>query len=49
MREAGVTFETYDFPEFKSDANGMVEIPGGGKGAWFKDPEGNLIALSEGM
>lgn len=50
MKEAGVTFETYDYPEFKSDANGVVEIPGGGgRGAWFKDPEGNLIALGEGM
>ena len=51
LKERGVTMETYDMEGFKSDENGIVEIPGsnGGKGAWFKDTEGNLLALSEGM
>ena len=49
MREAGVKFEVYDFPDFKTDANGVLEMGEGARGAWFKDPEGNLIALGEGM
>ena len=49
MKEAGVAFETYDFPEFKTDANGVIDMGNGSRGAWFKDPEGNLIALTEGM
>ena len=49
MREAGVKFETYDMPDFKTDANGVLEMGEGSRGAWFKDPEGNLIALAEGM
>ncbi len=46
LRERGITFETYDFPDFKSNADGIVET-GYMKGAWFKDPEGNLIALGQ--
>ena len=51
LKGRGVTMETYDMEGFKSDEDGIVEIPGsnGGKGAWFKDTEGNLLALSEGM
>ena len=49
LREAGVTFETYDMPDFKTDANGVLEMGDGSRAAWFKDPEGNVIALGEGM
>lgn len=49
MREQGVTFEIYDMPDFKTDANGVLEMGDGSRGAWFKDPEGNMIALGEGM
>src|SRR5687767_3998324 len=46
MREAGVTFETYDMGDFKTDENGVLTMPdGAGRGAWFKDTEGNLLAL----
>jgi predicted enzyme related to lactoylglutathione lyase len=44
LRSKGVTFEEYDFPGMKTE-NGMMSDPSGGKGAWFKDSEGNLIAL----
>jgi predicted enzyme related to lactoylglutathione lyase len=47
LRKSGVKFEDYDFPGLKTD-NGIAEI-GGGKGAWFKDSEGNLIAVGEGI
>ena len=40
----GVTFEQYDFPGMKTDANGIAEFEGG-KGAWFKDPDGNILSI----
>jgi catechol 2,3-dioxygenase-like lactoylglutathione lyase family enzyme len=40
----GVTFEQYDFPGLKTDAKGVADL-GGDKGAWFKDPEGNILSL----
>jgi predicted enzyme related to lactoylglutathione lyase len=42
----GVKFEQYDLPSLKTDARGIAEIEGW-KGAWFKDTEGNIIALGE--
>jgi catechol 2,3-dioxygenase-like lactoylglutathione lyase family enzyme len=43
LRGAGVTFEEYDFPGLKTE-NGIAEIEGD-RGAWFKDPDGNILAL----
>jgi catechol 2,3-dioxygenase-like lactoylglutathione lyase family enzyme len=40
----GVVFERYDEPSLTTDERG-VAAPGGGKVAWFKDPEGNLFGL----
>ncbi len=45
LRERGVSFEEYDMPGFQS-VGGIVDIDGG-KAAWFKDSEGNLIALAQ--
>jgi catechol 2,3-dioxygenase-like lactoylglutathione lyase family enzyme len=45
LREAGVTFEEYDLPGLKTE-NGIVEMEGE-RGAWFKDPEGNILSLLE--
>lgn len=45
LQSNGVKFEEYDYPEFKSH-DGIVDMPDGGKGAWFKDTEGNLIAIN---
>ena len=36
LRERGVTFEHYDFPEMKRD--GDIHLAGPMKAAWFKDP-----------
>jgi catechol 2,3-dioxygenase-like lactoylglutathione lyase family enzyme len=47
LRSRGVTFEQYDMPGFTSDANGIVTMEDGTKGAWFKDPAGNLLAIGE--
>jgi catechol 2,3-dioxygenase-like lactoylglutathione lyase family enzyme len=43
----GVTFERY--PDFGDSqrADGVWSAPGGGKVAWFKDPDGNLLSLSQ--
>jgi catechol 2,3-dioxygenase-like lactoylglutathione lyase family enzyme len=45
LREAGVTFEDYDFPGLKT-VDGIAELQGE-RGAWFKDPDGNILAVSE--
>jgi catechol 2,3-dioxygenase-like lactoylglutathione lyase family enzyme len=39
----GVTFEHYE--ELTTDAKGISPRAGGGKVAWFKDPDGNTFAL----
>lgn len=46
LRTNGVVFEEYDMPGFKS-VDGIADLGGGVKGAWFKDSEGNLLALGE--
>lgn len=46
LKKAGVTFEQYDFPGLKTDENGLATIEDEqSEAAWFKDSEGNLIAL----
>ena len=40
----GVTFEEYDFPTLKT-VDGVATTAGIGKSAWFKDPDGNTLAL----
>lgn len=44
LSEKGVTFEQYDFPGLKTDERGIAEIQGV-RGAWFKDPDGNILAV----
>jgi catechol 2,3-dioxygenase-like lactoylglutathione lyase family enzyme len=44
----GVAFERYAFMGETQDASGIWTVPGGGgKVAWFKDPDGNLLSLSQ--
>lgn len=45
LRSRGVVFEEYDFPGLKTE-NGVATIPNG-RAAWFKDTEGNILALDE--
>jgi catechol 2,3-dioxygenase-like lactoylglutathione lyase family enzyme len=40
----GVTFEQYGDP-FNTDDKGIARFEGGYAGAWFKDPDGNTLAL----
>lgn len=44
LRAKGVTFEEYDMPGIKT-VNGIADF-GGMKGAWFKDPEGNILSVA---
>jgi len=46
LRERGVAFEHYDFPG--ATRTGDVHVMGPMKSAWFKDPDGNIIALMSG-
>lgn len=43
----GITFERYSFID--QDSAGIWTAPGGTKVAWFKDPDGNLLSLSESL
>lgn len=45
LRDSGVVFEEYDFPGFKT-VDGVADLDGQ-KGAWFKDSEGNILAISD--
>jgi catechol 2,3-dioxygenase-like lactoylglutathione lyase family enzyme len=43
LKERGVTFEHYDFPEMTR--KGDLHVMGDFKTAWFKDPDGNILCL----
>ena len=43
--DKGVVFEKYGFPE--QDESGIWTAPDGTKVAWFKDPDGNVLSLTE--
>jgi catechol 2,3-dioxygenase-like lactoylglutathione lyase family enzyme len=46
LRAAGITFEEYDVPGLKT-VGGIAEIQGE-RAAWFKDPDGNVLAVGQG-
>lgn len=45
LRARGVTFERYPF--LQQDAHDIWDAPGGARIAWFKDPDGNLLSVTE--
>jgi predicted enzyme related to lactoylglutathione lyase len=45
LKSRGVVFEEYDMPGIKT-VNGIA-TGGGAKTAWFKDTEGNILAVSQ--
>jgi len=47
LKAKGVAFEDYDLPGDKS-ASGVVTA-GGAKAAWFKDSEGNIMAIIQSL
>ncbi|HKA37495.1 MAG TPA: VOC family protein [Thermoanaerobaculia bacterium] len=46
LKSRGVRFEEYDMPGGVVMKNSIVEA-GGAKTAWFKDTEGNILAVSQ--
>ncbi len=44
LKEKGVLFEEYDTPETKTVNS--IASKDGGQSAWFKDTEGNIIAVA---
>jgi catechol 2,3-dioxygenase-like lactoylglutathione lyase family enzyme len=45
LEEKGVRFERFGF--FEQDELGIWTAPSGDKVAWFKDPDGNVLSVSE--
>jgi catechol 2,3-dioxygenase-like lactoylglutathione lyase family enzyme len=45
LKAKGVVFEEYDAPGFKTVNS--IATGGGAKTAWFKDSEGNILAVSQ--
>jgi hypothetical protein len=45
LKARGVKFEEYDFPGMKM--KNSIATAGGAKTAWFKDTEGNILAVSQ--
>jgi catechol 2,3-dioxygenase-like lactoylglutathione lyase family enzyme len=45
LKQKGVQFESYGLPT--QDAAGIWTAPGGTKVAWFKDPDGNILSLTQ--
>jgi hypothetical protein len=55
LKARGVVFEEYDLPGLSS-VDGVTEIPDnypskgvGERAAWFKDSEGNLLAIGQSI
>lgn len=46
LRARGVVFEEYDMPMLKT-VDGIADMGPMGKGAWFKDSEGNTINIAQ--
>ena len=45
LKEKGVVFERYEWLE--QDYLGIWTAPNGDRVAWFKDPDGNVLSISE--
>lgn len=43
LKGRGISFEHYDFPGMTRD--GDIHDMGSVRGAWFKDPDGNILAV----
>jgi len=46
LKAKGVTFESYDFKDLKTDSDNISRSEGP-KIAWFKDPAGNILSVLE--
>ncbi len=44
LRSRGVVFDEFDYEDFKT-VDGVLTLPDGRKGAWFRDSEGNILNI----
>ena len=47
LKTRGVTFERYDEPGMEMTSD--IHEGGGAKAAWFKDPDGNILAIVQAL
>jgi catechol 2,3-dioxygenase-like lactoylglutathione lyase family enzyme len=47
LKGRGVKFEEYDMPGMKTE--GGISTAGGAKAAWFRDTEGNIMAVIQSL
>jgi len=47
LKAKGVVFEEYSFPGMKTENS--IATAGGAKAAWFKDSEGNIMAIVQSL
>jgi catechol 2,3-dioxygenase-like lactoylglutathione lyase family enzyme len=45
LRNSGVTFERYE--GMRQDKRGVWKSPSGARVAWFKDPDGNTLSITQ--
>jgi catechol 2,3-dioxygenase-like lactoylglutathione lyase family enzyme len=45
LRDRGIVFEEYDLPGVKT-VEGIARHESGARGAWFKDPDGNILQIA---
>jgi catechol 2,3-dioxygenase-like lactoylglutathione lyase family enzyme len=45
LAKKGIAFERY--PNMGQDERGICTFPNGDKVAWFKDPDGNVLSISQ--
>ena len=46
LKSKGVTFEHYDYPGMSHE--GDIHVSGTMRIAWFKDPDGNILSVTNG-
>jgi catechol 2,3-dioxygenase-like lactoylglutathione lyase family enzyme len=47
LRRRGVSFEEYDLPHLKTEKGVYTDPRRGVQGSWIKDPDGNILALTQ--
>jgi len=47
LTDNDVVFEQYNMERLKTNERGIAEGPDGSRSAWFKDSEGNILAVSQ--
>ena len=48
LKAKGVTFETYEMPGVQWNGE-IASMEGMGRAAWFKDSEGNILCIDQGV